>query len=71
VHRFVIATPVVLAGSETVAPAAARPAADRASFARTGPYMHDGSLKTLKEAVDFYDKGDKASRNLGKKIQAI
>jgi cytochrome c peroxidase len=22
-----------------------------------GPYMHDGSLKTLEEVVDFYDKG--------------
>ena len=25
--------------------------------ARTAPYMHDGSLKTLEEVVDFYDKG--------------
>ena len=26
-------------------------------IARTGPYMHDGSLKTLEEVVDHYDKG--------------
>jgi cytochrome c peroxidase len=25
--------------------------------ARTPPYMHDGSLKTLEEVIDFYDKG--------------
>ena len=25
--------------------------------ARTGPYMHDGSLATLEEVVDFYDRG--------------
>ena len=23
----------------------------------TAPYMHDGSLKTLQEVVDFYDRG--------------
>jgi cytochrome c peroxidase len=26
-------------------------------IARTSPYMHDGSLLTLKEVVDFYDRG--------------
>jgi len=25
--------------------------------ARTAPYMHDGSLKTLEEVVDYYDRG--------------
>ena len=25
--------------------------------ARTAPYMHDGSLATLEEVVDFYDRG--------------
>lgn len=24
---------------------------------KTGPYMHDGSLKTLEEVVEYYDKG--------------
>jgi len=24
---------------------------------RTAPYMHDGSLKTLEDVIDFYDKG--------------
>ena len=27
------------------------------NIAVTGPYMHDGSLKTLEEVVEFYDKG--------------
>ncbi len=27
------------------------------NIALTAPYMHDGSLKTLEEVVDFYDKG--------------
>jgi cytochrome c peroxidase len=31
--------------------------------ALTAPYMHDGSLKTLREVVDFYDRGGDASPN--------
>ncbi len=27
------------------------------NVARTAPYMHDGSLRTLREVVDFYDRG--------------
>ena len=26
-------------------------------LARTAPYMHDGSLATLEEVVDYYDRG--------------
>ena len=29
------------------------------NVARTAPYMHDGSLKTLEDVVEFYDKGGK------------
>jgi len=29
-----------------------------------GPYMHDGSLKTLEEVVEFYNKGGVANPNL-------
>jgi cytochrome c peroxidase len=32
--------------------------------ARTAPYMHDGSLATLSDVVDFYDKGGRPNRNL-------
>src|SRR5262245_29970432 len=32
--------------------------------ARTAPYMHDGSLATLSDVVDFYDKGGRPNPNL-------
>ena len=39
------------------------------NVARTAPYMHDGSLKTLDEVVEFYDKGGKP--NLDEKIKPL
>lgn len=30
------------------------------NVALTGPYMHDGSLKTLRDVIDFYDRGGDA-----------
>jgi cytochrome c peroxidase len=49
---------------------------DRGSFktptlreiARTAPYMHDGSLKTLEDVVDYYDKGGTANEHLDETI---
>lgn len=38
---------------------------------RTAPYMHDGSIKTLEEVVDFYDKGGTPNRNLDQKIKPL
>jgi len=35
----------------------------------TGPYMHDGSLKTLEEVVDYYDKGETPNKNLDSHIK--
>lgn len=32
------------------------------NIALTAPYMHDGSLKTLEEVVDYYDKGGNKNR---------
>jgi cytochrome c peroxidase len=32
--------------------------------ARTAPYMHDGSLATLEDVVDYYDRGGNASPGL-------
>ena len=32
--------------------------------ARTAPYMHDGSLATLEEVVEFYDRGGNENPNL-------
>jgi cytochrome c peroxidase len=39
--------------------------------ARTAPYMHDGSLASLKQVVDFYDKGGIPNKNLNKKIKPL
>jgi cytochrome c peroxidase len=33
-------------------------------IARTAPYMHDGSLKTLEEVVEFYNNGGRPNGNL-------
>ena len=53
--------------------------ADRGAFktptlrdiARTAPYMHDGSLKTLDEVVEFYDKGGTLNKNLDEKMKPL
>ena len=38
---------------------------------KTAPYMHDGSLKTLEDVVDFYDKGGIPNKNLDKTIRKL
>jgi cytochrome c peroxidase len=40
-------------------------------IARTAPYMHDGSLKTLEEVVDYYDKGGIKNKNLDESIKPL
>ncbi len=53
--------------------------ADRGAFrtpslrnvAKTAPYMHDGSLKTLKEVVDFYMGGANSNPQLDKEIKPL
>lgn len=40
-------------------------------IARTAPYMHDGSLKTLEEVVDYYDKGGTPNDYLDEEIFAL
>lgn len=35
----------------------------------TSPYMHDGSIATLKEVIDFYDKGGLPNRYLSKEMR--
>ena len=39
--------------------------------ARTPPYMHDGSLATLEQVIDFYDKGGHANPHLDPEIRAL
>jgi len=34
------------------------------NVALTAPYMHDGSLATLKDVIDFYNKGGNPNANL-------
>lgn len=51
-------------------------ASDRGAFktptlreiAKTAPYMHDGSLKTLEEVIEFYDRGGNPNSNLDENI---
>lgn len=38
---------------------------------RTAPYMHDGSMKTLEEVVDFYDKGGIPNKNLDDRMKKL
>lgn len=37
----------------------------------TAPYMHDGSLKTLEEVVDYYNKGGQPNKNLDPNIRKL
>ena len=39
--------------------------------ARTAPYMHDGTLKTLEEVVDFYSEGGRANPSLDAGIHRL
>jgi cytochrome c peroxidase len=53
--------------------------ADRAAFktptlrdvARTAPYMHDGSLATLEDVVEFYDRGGRPNPFLDREIRPL
>ena len=37
----------------------------------TAPYMHDGSLKTLDEVVEFYNKGGQPNKNLDDRMKKL
>ena len=41
------------------------------NVAQSGPYMHDGSLKTLAEVVEWYDKGGHPNPRLSDKIKKL
>ncbi len=41
------------------------------NIALTAPYMHDGSLKTLKDVIDFYLGGGNSNPHLDKEIRAL
>ncbi|MEL6109934.1 MAG: cytochrome c peroxidase [Planctomycetota bacterium] len=52
---------------------------DRGSFktpslrdvSRTAPYMHDGSLRSLEDVIDFYDRGGVQNPQLDEEIYAL
>ncbi len=39
--------------------------------ARTAPYMHDGSLATLKDVVDFYSDGGRPNPNIDRDLRRL
>lgn len=39
--------------------------------ARTPPYMHDGSLATMEDVIDFYDKGGRSNPKLDQDIRPL
>jgi len=39
--------------------------------ASAGPYMHDGSLATLEDVIEFYDRGGEANPNLSSEMQRL
>ncbi len=41
------------------------------NVALSAPYMHDGSVKTLAEVVEWYDKGGHPNKNLSDKIKKL
>jgi cytochrome c peroxidase len=41
------------------------------NVALTEPYMHDGSLKTLRDVVDYYAGGGNSNPYLDKKIEPL
>ncbi len=41
------------------------------NIAKSGPYFHDGSLKNLKEVIDFYIGAGNSNPNLDKKIHVL
>jgi cytochrome c peroxidase len=40
-------------------------------IARTAPYMHDGSIRTLEEVIDFYDRGGSRNPGLDPRLRAL
>ena len=39
--------------------------------ARTAPYMHDGSLATIEEVVEFYDRGGKRNPHIDDRLRPL
>ena len=40
-------------------------------IARTAPYMHDGSVATLEDVIEFYDRGGNRNRYIDPEIRPL
>lgn len=40
-------------------------------IARTAPYMHDGSIATLEEVIEYYDRGGTPNKNLDERMKPL
>jgi cytochrome c peroxidase len=40
-------------------------------IARTAPYMHDGSIATLKDVVEYHDRGGNPNRFLDAELRPL
>ncbi|HUQ93859.1 MAG TPA: cytochrome c peroxidase [Bryobacteraceae bacterium] len=40
-------------------------------ISRSAPYMHDGSLATLEDVIEYYDRGGRANPNLDSEIRPL
>jgi cytochrome c peroxidase len=78
-HNTGVAWRDLSTGSEQVAGYFADEGAGNGTFktptlrevARTAPYMHDGSMATLEDVVDFYDRGGKRNPSLDPELRPL
>ncbi len=71
--------PTLSAGSGPVAGYFADQGAGNGTFktptlrevARTAPYMHDGSLATLEDVIDFYDRGGRPNPHIDAELHSL
>lgn len=40
-------------------------------IARTAPHMHDGSIATLEEVIEYYDRGGKRNPHLDPELRPL
>jgi cytochrome c peroxidase len=79
IHNTGVAWSEPSTGSEQVAGYYADEGAGNGTFktptlrevARTAPYMHDGSMATLEDVVDFYDRGGKRNPSLDPELRPL
>ncbi len=63
--------PIAPVGAKNIAESGAFKTPTIRDIAKTGPYMHDGSEKTLEAVVEYYDRGGNANPWLDKDIKKL